>query len=137
MPTLSVSYANGKLSISGGGGDGSEVTILYGQNATITWNRVGTNFKFTGLTFNPTNGPFSDLTINDDSISVLDSDNNTTGKDVQYQYTLQYLPTNGTLKTFDPQVINKSRGSSAMLVPMARKVRKSVPKAKRTTRARK
>lgn len=134
MPTLDVSYANGKLSISGGGGDGSDVTILYGQNATITWNRVGTNFTFTGLIFNPSNGPFSDLTINDDSISVLDSDTNTTGKDVQYQYTLQIQLTNGAVKTFDPQVINKSRGSSAMLVPMARK---TVPKAKRTTRARK
>lgn len=134
MPALSVSYTNGKLSITGGDNNGSDVTILYGQNATITWSRVGTNFKFLGLTFNPSNGPFSDLTINDGSISVLDGDNNTTGRDIQYEYTIQYQLTSGAVKTFDPKVINKTRASSAMLVPVARKI---VKKAKRTTRARK
>jgi hypothetical protein len=134
MPTLDVSYSKGNLNISGGDGGGSDVTILYGQNATITWNRVGTNFKFLGLTFNPNSGPFSDLTINDGSISVLDSDNNTTGKDVQYQYSIQYQLTSGAVRTLDPKVINKSGSSMAMLTPMAR--RTTARKAKRQTRAR-
>ena len=132
MPTLSVAYTNGKLTITGGDNGGSDVTVIYGQNATITWNRSGTNFKFKDLTMNPTNGPFSNKSVADDQISIVDADTNTTGRDIAYEYTITIKDAAGRLKRFDPKVINKSRVGLALVERLGHD--KPAPKTKAVRR---
>jgi hypothetical protein len=135
MPTLSVAYANGKLTITGGDNNGSDVTVIYGQNATITWNRSGTNFKFKDLTLNPTNGPFSNKSVNDGQISIVDNDTNTTGKDVAYEYTITIKDSAGKLLRFDPKVINKSNIGLSLVERLGRaKPAKAAKKTKKTAK---
>jgi len=117
MPTLSVSYTDGQLSVTGGDDDGPDVTVQYGESATIRWMRIGTNFKFKGLTLDPPTGPFSDLSVSEGQIEIVDHDDNTTGQDQVYKYTITYRDASGKLKNYDPKVINKARISLAMPEP--------------------
>jgi hypothetical protein len=133
MPTLSVSYSGGKLTITGGDNGGSDVTVIYGQNATITWNRSGTNFKFKDLALNPTNGPFSSKSVTDGQISIVDDDTNTTGKDISYEYTITIKDSAGKLVRFDPKVINKAGIGLALVKRLGRA--KPAAKKKTTRRA--
>jgi hypothetical protein len=138
MPTLSVAYTNGKLTITGGDNGGSDVTVIYGQNATITWNRSGTNFKFKDLTLNPTNGPFSNKSVTDGQISIVDNDTNTTGRDIPYEYTITIKDSAGRLKRFDPKVINKAGIGLALVERLGRatpaKKKKATKRTARTSR---
>jgi len=114
MPTLNASYENGTLVVTGGDNNGPDVTVAYGVNETIVWNRVGTNFKFKDLTFAPDNGPFTKPVIQDDSMTVLNDNTNASGKDITYKYTITYRDSAGELKQLDPKVINKSRINLAL-----------------------
>jgi hypothetical protein len=133
MPRLNVSYANGQLSIVGGDDNGANVTILYGQNANITWNRVGNNFKFKDFKVTPGGGPFSNQTVTDDTISIDDDDDNNSGQDKAYEYTITIKDSSGALKRFDPQVINKS-GSGPMLLALLKKAKGKGGKAVKAPR---
>lgn len=134
MPTLNVSYSAGKLTITGGDNNGPDVTVIYGQNATITWNRVGTNFKFKDLTLSPTGGPFSSKSVTDGVVSIVDNDTNSTGRDIAYEYTITVKDSSGALKRFDPKVINKSNINQALVERLGQK-KPAKKKAKRATRA--
>jgi len=136
MPTLSVAYSSSKgtFTVTGGDSNGADVTIPYGLNNGIVWNRSGTNFKFTGLSITPADGSFTSQVVTDAQMSVIDNDTNTSGKDVQYKYSITILDlSSNQTKVLDPKVINKSSGTTSLLTPMARR---TVRKAKRATRAR-
>ena len=139
MPTLSVAYSSSKgFTVTGGDNTGADVTSPYGLNNAILWNRSGTNFKFTGFSVTPADGCITPQVVTEGQISVIDNDTNTSGRDVQYKYsiTIVDLSSNQT-KVLDPQVINKSKSPNLMLTPLPRRtVRKAGRKAKRTTRAR-
>ena len=109
--TFEVKYNGSTLKITGGDQGGEDVSVDYDTVTSIAWVRVGTNFRFLDLEFNPSTGPFSSLSVSDSEISVLDTNQNQSGSPIEYKYTITYedLATN-QIKVYDPKVINKSSG---------------------------
>ncbi len=112
--TVTYNSTTNSLVITGGDNNGSDITIEYNTNATINWNRSGTNFRFTSLSLSPTSPSFGTPTVADSQISVTDNDQNVSGTNQQFQYTLAYqVISTGTIQRSDPKVINKTKVSIA------------------------
>ncbi len=113
--TLTVTYANGTLSITGGNGDtGADVNVVYDVTETIIWQRAsGQTFTFTNIAFAPQGNytcPLTTVIASDcTKITVTDPDNNTTGQDQSFKYTITYKTSDGVTKTYDPKVLNRAK----------------------------
>jgi len=84
------------------------VEVEYHHKETIIWT-VDSAFPgatITDLSFTPANSSFTVSGLNTSSVSIVDDDENTTGQNKQWNYTMS-ITYDGNTYTTDPKIINK------------------------------
>ena len=84
------------------------VQVEYHHRDTITWTVDGafSGATITDLSFTPANSSFAVTGLNTNSVSIVDDDENTTGQNKQWNYTMT-VSYDGNTYTTDPKIINK------------------------------
>ena len=88
--------------------DPDTVEVEYHHRDTITWT-VDSQFSgatITDVSFTPPNSNFAVSGLNTNSVSIVDDDENTTGQNQQWNYTMT-VSYDGHTYTTDPKIINK------------------------------
>jgi hypothetical protein len=81
----------------------------YHHRDTITWTVNTTTFPgatINSLDFTPANSSFAVSGLGTNSVSIIDDDENTTGQNQQWNYTMS-VTWDGQTYTTDPKIINK------------------------------